>query len=290
VRYEGMIYRPPSESNSLLIQSTIGCPHNRCTFCAMYKDIQFRIRPVKEIKEDLTAAKKAYGDRVKTIFLPDGNSIIMKTEELVDIFSYAYEVFPQLTRITLYGSARFINIKSEKELVRLKNAGLGRIHSGMETGNDYLLTKIQKGATAQEIIAAGQKILNAGIELSEYVLIGIGGREHSTAHALSSAAVLNAIHPHFIRLRTYIPMPGTQLFTEYKQGAFHLLQPHEALTETKLFISNLTANSFLASDHYSNYAYVNGQIPRDKPVMLDMIDKLLSIPEDHFRPPAIGNL
>ncbi len=290
MRYEGMVYRPPSEAGSLLIQCTIGCPHNKCTFCPMYKGTAFRIRPVADINEDLRLAKECYGEDVETIFLPDGNTILMKTDQLTDILRYAHELFPRLRRITSYGSARFIHLKSAAELRLLREAGLTRIHSGMESGDDIVLTRICKGATAAEIIDAGLKIKAAGMELSEYVLIGIGGRERSREHASASAAVLNAINPDFIRLRTYIPMPGTPLYDEYRRGEFGLLSPHEALRETALFIENLAATSLLYSDHPSNFAYVNGRLPDDKEEMLSAIAGLLKEPESHFRPPAAGNL
>lgn len=290
MRYEGNVYRPPSEAGSLLIQCTIGCPHNKCTFCPMYKGTAFRIRPVADIKEDLRLACAHYGTEVETIFLPDGNTILMKTEQLADILRYAHKLFPYLQRITSYGSARFVNMKSAAELHLLREAGLTRIHSGMESGDDIALARICKGATAAEIIAAGLKVKAAGIELSEYVLIGIGGRQRSREHAVASAAVLNAIDPDFIRLRTFIPIPGTPLYDEYLQGEFGLLSPHEALRETALFIDSLAVTSCLYSDHASNFAYVNGRLPDDKKKMLAAIAELLEMPESDFRPSAVGSL
>lgn len=291
MRYEGTVYRPPSEANSLLIQATIGCPHNQCTFCAMYKDKAFRIRPVEDIKEDLRTAKAYYGDTLETVFFPDGNTIIMRTGQLEEIFQYTRELFPAVSRITLYGSARFINLKSADELLRLRQAGLTRIHSGMESGDDVTLAHLRKGATAREIIEAGLKVRAAGIEQSEYVLIGAGGTQRSREHALASAAVLNEIRPEFIRLRTLMPLKDAPLYEEWKSGAFTLLSPHQALQETALFLEHLTAaGSMLYSDHASNYAYVNGRIPDDKPTMLATIDYLLQQPESNFRPPATGSL
>lgn len=290
MRYEGVVYRPPSEANSLLIQCTIGCPHNKCTFCPMYKEVAFRIRPVADIKEDLRQAREYYGDGVETLFLPDGNTILMKTDQLVEILEYARELFPGLRRITSYGSARFLNLKTAEELRRLRAAGLDRIHSGMESGDDVVLTRLAKGATADEIIAAGLKVKDAGMELSEYLLIGAGGRERTREHAMGSARVLSAIDPDFIRLRTLIPIVGTPLYEEWRRGEFSLLSPHEAMRETAQFIENLEATGCLYSDHHSNYAYVNGRLPEAKPDMLANIAKLLSEPEAYFRPPAAGGL
>ena len=291
MRYEGTIYRPPSESHSLLIQCTIGCPHNRCTFCAMYKDKKFRIRPVADIRQDLASARECYGENVQSLFLPDGNTILMKTVELIEILNYARQLFPKLSRITMYGSAQFLNLKSLEELTALREAGLDRIHSGMESGDDVTLQRICKGSTAEQIVAAGRKVIQAGMELSEYVLIGIGGQERTREHALESARVLNAINPDFIRLRTLIPMPGTPLFESYRKGEFHLLGPHQALEETRLFIDNLTVDATqLFSDHHSNYAWVHGRLPVDKTRMIGKIDELLLMPESQFRPPLEGAL
>ena len=290
MRYEGVVYRPPSEASSLSIQATIGCPHNQCTFCGMYKEKKFRIRPVADIIEDLAQAQKVYQDTVDSLFFADGNTILMKTSDLLEIIRYAKNNFPKLQRITMYGSSQYILKKSEEELVLLQQSGLTRIHSGMESGDDIVLSRICKGANAEETILAGRKVKKAGIELSEYVIMGIGGKERSMEHALNSAKVLNEIDPDFIRLRTLIPMPGTRLYEEYCQDAFQLLTPHEALLETRVFIENLDVRSKLYSDHHSNYAYVNGLLPIAKTKMLNTIDHLLTLPEDQFRSPEEGSL
>lgn len=291
MRYEGTIYRPPSESQSLLIQCTIGCPHNRCTFCAMYKDKKFRIRSVADIQQDLNLARDYYGENVESLFLPDGNTILMKTGDLLEILRYARQLFPHLSRTTMYGSAQFLNLKSLAELTELRVAGLDRIHAGMESGDDVTLRRICKGSTAEQIVAAGQKVIQAGMELSEYVMIGIGGLERTHEHAIESARILNEIRPHFIRLRTLIPLQGTPLFESYRQGEFQLLGPHQALEETRLFIDNLTMDGTqLFSDHHSNYAWVHGQLSLEKARMLEQIEELLTLPESHFRPPTEGAL
>lgn len=291
MRYEGVVYRPPSEANSLIIQATIGCPHNRCAFCSLYKDTKFKIRPVSDIKEDLAMAQQYYGKEIRSIFFADGNTIIMKTDQLIDIFEHSHSLFPDLERITVYGSARFVNMKSPEDFHRLKKAGLSRVHTGMESGDDIVLARIQKGTTSAEIISAGLKLTEAGIELSEYYLVGIGSIDKTTEHAINSAKTLNAFSPQFIRLRTFIPMPGTKLYDDYKNGTFKLLTPHQALNEVRLLIEHLECeNSILLSDHVSNYWNVQGLIPRDKEIMLAEIDKALSIEESYFRPPHIGRL
>lgn len=291
MRYEGTVYRPPSEANSLIIQATIGCPHNRCTFCPLYKDSTFRIRPVQDIKEDLLAARDYYGQFIESIFFADGNTIIMKTGQLLEIFEYAHSLFPHLERITVYGSSRYVNKKSAEDLGRLKAAGLQRLHMGMESGDDIVLERIKKGTSSAEIISAGLKLKQAGIELSEYYLVGIGGKERTREHALNSAQTLSAFSPDFIRLRTFTPMPGTPLFEDYQNGIFQLLSPHEALREVRLLVENLNCdNSQVFSDHINNYWNVQGIIPGDRDKMLADIDKALTINESRFRPPHLGRL
>jgi len=257
----------------------------------MYKGTRFRLRPVQEIKEDLAMAREYYGDRIYSIFFPDGNTIIMKTEQLEEIFLYARELFPHLQRITVYGSARFVNKKSLQDLQRLKEAGLRRVHTGMESGDDVTLARINKGVTSAEIIEAGLKLKEAGLEVSEYYLVGIGGLDRTREHALESARVVSAISPDYIRLRTFVPVPNTPLYEDYRQGKFKLLSPHQALQEVRLLVENLQCNnSMVLSDHVSNYWDVHGLIPQDREEMLADLDQAFAIDESRFRPPEISRL
>lgn len=288
MRYEGTIYRPPSEAHSLLIQATIGCPHNKCTFCSMYKGSRFKVRPVQEIKEDLLEARNYYGEYIESIFFPDGNTIIMKTDQLADIFNYAHELFPELQRITIYGSARFVNKKSQEDLMLLKKAGLSRIHMGMESGDDTTLQHIKKGTNSEEIIAAGLKLKNAGIQTSEYYLVGIAGKARWKEHAENSGRVLSAFSPDFIRLRTFAPEPGTPILEEIQSGTFQYLSPHEALQEIRILVENLHCeNSMVLSDHITNYWNINGLIPRDRDKMLAELDRAIKVDESRFRTPNL---
>ncbi|MGE5404700.1 MAG: B12-binding domain-containing radical SAM protein [Candidatus Saccharibacteria bacterium] len=291
MRYEGVIYRPPSEAHSLLIQATIGCPHNKCTFCAMYKEVKFRLRSVEDIKADLKEAEQRYGRAIPNIFFPDGNTIIMKTDQLAEIFTYSHQLFPHLQRITLYGAARFITKKSMEDLIRLKAAGLSRIHMGMESGDDVTLQQLQKGSNAEMIIDAGTKVKKAGIDLSMYYLVGAGGLERTREHAEESARVVSAIRPDFLRLRTLVPVPNTPLWDQYQRGEFSLLSPHQALREIYILVKNLEANGTqVLSDHVSNYWNVEGIIPADREHMLAEIDRALTIDESRFRSPLISQL
>jgi radical SAM superfamily enzyme YgiQ (UPF0313 family) len=291
MRYEGMVYRPPSEAGSLIIQATVGCPHNKCTFCAMYKGSRFKIRPVAAVKEDLEMARDYYGPGVRSVFFADGNTIIMKTRDLVEIFTHARQVFPHLERITLYGSARFILRKSLEELVSLREAGLKRIHSGLESGDDEVLAFLKKGVTADQAIEAGRRVMEAGIELSEYYIVGAGGVAWSRQHAVQSARVLNAINPDFIRLRTMMPARKAPLYDMFRDGSFVLLRPHQALRETRVLLEHLEGvDSWLLSDHVSNYWPVNGKLPGDREKMLKAVDEGLALGEDRFRHPETVRL
>jgi radical SAM superfamily enzyme YgiQ (UPF0313 family) len=291
MRYEGIVYRPPSEAYSLLIQATIGCPHNKCTFCNMYKQQKFRLRPVEEIKEDLAGARDYYGPEVASLFFPDGNTIIFKTDQLVEILEYAREMFPHLERITVYGSARFINKKTDADLKRLREAGLNRIHTGMESGDDEVLARLKKGVTAAEIIQAGHKLKNAGIQTSQYYLTGAGGRDLWEQHAINSGKTLSAFSPEFVRIRTLRLIKHTPLYKEWQRGEFELPSPHEALRELKLLLENLNCTgTTILSDHMLNYWDIEGQLPQDKTRMLSDVQRALRVDEKLLERPFDGNL
>jgi len=290
LRYEGPIYRPPSEANSLLVQATVGCPWNKCTFCMVYKKgPKFKIRNIKEIKEDLLWAKNNYFYPINTVFFPSGNTIIMKTEDFVEILEYTKKLFPDLKRITIYGSAQYIVKKDLVDLKKLANAGLSRIHVGLESGNDIILKKIKKGSTQEIQIKAGQLVKKAGMELSEYVVIGIGGKKLTKEHIQETVKTLNKINPNFIRIRTFLPKINTPILEEIQSGDFQILSPHEVLNETYELIKNLQVTSQIASDHYTNYIGVNGKLPEDRKQMLQAIQEALKKDESCFREVYIGN-
>ena len=289
MRYEGPIYRPPSEAESLLIQATVGCPHNKCTFCMVYKKGPvYRVRPVKEICEDMEEACTYYGKNVRSLFFPAGNTIAMPTDDLSTICRFARETFPGLQRITVYGSSQFVAKKGLEDLKRLRKAGLTRIHVGLESGDDETLRRVKKGTTASEQIAAGRITMKAGIELSEYVILGLGGVERTYAHALSTAEAINAIDPDFLRLRTLVPKINTLLLHEIKRERFQLLSPHQVLRETRLLLENIVCQTVLRSDHYTNYVNLSGSLPEDKGRLLAEIDCALRRDESTFRPFFIG--
>ncbi len=290
MHYEGPIYRPPSEADSLLIQATVGCPWNRCTFCMVYKNgPRYRERPAAEICRDIDEARKTLGSGVRTLFFPAGNTIAMATDPLAEICTHARQVFPRLERITVYGSSQYIRKKGIEDLKRLADAGLNRIHVGLESGDDRVLRRIRKGADAACHIQAGRWVIEAGMELSLYVVLGIGGRERTSPHARNTAAVLNAIQPHFIRLRTFVPKVHTPLLADVQAGRFEMLGPHGVLRETLALVDRLETPGLLASDHYTNYINLEGRLPDDRERLLAKIRAALKRDPSTFRHLFIGN-
>ncbi|KYK28082.1 radical SAM protein [Thermoplasmatales archaeon SG8-52-1] len=288
LRYEGPIYRPPSEAYSLLVQATIGCPHNKCTFCTVYKKgPKFQIRPVSEIKEDLLWAKKNMNG-FKSVFFPAGNTVIMKTDDLVEIFSYTKKLFPNIERITVYGSAQYIVKKSLDDWKKISDAGLSRVHVGLESGDDVVLERVKKGSNADIQIKAGELIKKAGIELSEYIVLGLGGKKRTKEHIENTVKVLNKINPDFIRIRTFLPKVNTPILDDIKTGKFQILSTYEVLNETYKLIENLDVTSQIFSDHYTNYIPVYGKLPDDKEMMLNQIKNALNLDESCFRDVYIG--
>jgi len=272
-----------------LIQATVGCPHNKCTFCMIYKKRPgFKVRDISEIKEDILKAREYYGLHVRTIFFPDGNTIAMKTDDLCEICLFSRKVFPDLKRITVYGSAQFIHKKGQKGLKRLAEAGLSRIHVGLESGDDVILKQIRKGTNSLEQIEAGRWVMDAGIELSLYVILGIGGMNRTKFHAKETARVLNKIAPDFIRLRTFVPKINTPLLDDVQNGTFQMLGPHEVLEETSSLIKDIRVSSYVTSDHYTNYINVEGRLPDKKERLLNEIEMSLKKDEKSFRAFFIG--
>ncbi|MBE9502261.1 MAG: radical SAM protein [Chloroflexi bacterium] len=315
VYYELPPFRPPTEAYSLLIRATRNCSWNRCEFCSMYKGSRLELRAVEEVKQDIITAKMiadeimewawkiGYGDRVgmvarangilwlndglvKNVFIGDSNSVIMKTEDFAQIISFLYQTFPHLERVTSYARAKTLVKKRPDELRTLREAGLSRLHVGLETGDDELLEYVKKGATAEEMIIGGRKAIAAGFELSEYVMPGLGGKERWEQHAGETARVLNEINPHFIRLRTLGLAPNTPLYEKNRQGEFTLQSLEGLLIEVRTLIQNLEVTSQLvASDFASNFylPQVDGKLPDDKGRMLRALDNALEKAQSRAR-------
>jgi radical SAM superfamily enzyme YgiQ (UPF0313 family) len=270
--YDFPPYRPPSEAYSLLLRVTRGCPWNKCLFCSMYKEIPFERRPLEEIKDDIKAAAELYGESTRTAFIGDSNSLVVKTAIFSEVLNSLYAAFPHLERVTSYARARTIAKKDLATLKELRQAGLTRLHVGLETGDVETLQFIRKGAKPEDMIEAGLKAKAAGFELSLYILLGIGGQQRWQEHADGTAEVLNRVDPHFIRVRNLIPQPGSPLFAMRQRGEFALPPPDRILQEERRIIENLDVTSEFLSDHISNYLSLNGQMPQDKAALLQTLD------------------
>ncbi len=284
MRYEGTVYRPPSEASSLIIQLTIGCARNTCTFCAMYKDKTFRVRDLQEVVEDLEMARKYYQRiKVRRIFLADGDALIVKTQDLLYILNKCKEYFPEVERISVYGAPKDIIHKTPEELKQLKEAGLDMVYMGLESGDDQVLKEVKKGVTAAEMIEAGQKVRAAGMVLSMTIISGLGGKKLMREHALNSAKVISAIKPEFVGFLTLLIEPGTPMYEQYRAGELDLLSPEEVLDETQLFIENVDAEgTVFRANHASNYIPLAGTLNAEKQIILEQIKR--SKEQSSYRP------
>lgn len=277
MRYEGSLYRPPSEAYSLIVQATIGCTHNKCTFCSMYKDKEFRVRSTDDIIEDFQIGRQVY-KTVKKIFIADGDALAISTKELIKIFIFIKETFPECERVGIYGSPKAILSKSIEELKELKDLGLGIVYLGVESGSEKILKAINKGVTRGEMIEAGRKIVESGIVLSTTFISGIGGVIDSHEHAIETAKIINEIRPHYVGLLTLIVEKGTPLYEDVKDGKFHLLTPKEVLLETKEMVKDIDVEyCVFRSNHASNYVALKGTLSEDKELILSQIEEGLQI-------------
>lgn len=276
MRYEGNIYRPPGEWKSYLLQCTVGCSHNKCTFCGMYKDKAFHIRRLADILEDIDMAKARYGD-VKRVFLCDGDAIVMKQEELLTILEKLYKTFPSLERVNTYAGPRSTLSKTPEQLRELRQAGLVRAYLGVETGSDVLLKKVKKGVTAEEMLEAGVRLREAGFDLWDIVLMGLAGPgEASREHALATADIINRMNPRHLSAMTYMVADNTEMELDVYRGKFQVLTPEEALEETRLLIEHIeTGPLHFTSDHASNYLPLKGTLPDEREKLLNLIDSAL---------------
>ncbi len=275
MHYIGTVIRPPSEADSIILQVTVGCSYNKCTFCGAYKDVFFSIKPTKTILKDLQFAKdNCY--RQSRIFLADGDVLSLSQKKLVYLFKQIHHYLPWISRISLYGNARSLRHKSIENLLELKSLGLNRIYMGLESGCNEILRFVKKGETAESMIDAAEKAGDCNIFLSVTVLLGLGMGKKSTHHARKTAETLNQMAPRQIGALTYMPLENTQLGQEVKTGSFKLLQPHEILSELSELISHLDLKHCqFHANHASNYLPLAGRLPKDKHNLLTAIDMSL---------------
>nr|MDO8099277.1 radical SAM protein [Candidatus Njordarchaeota archaeon] len=278
-----VLIRPPSEAHSLLIEVFQGCNYNQCRFCGIYKEREgFRVLRLEEIFKHIDIAKKLYHDYYTTVFLTGSDMTCLPTEFLLRVLGRISETFPRLERITSYSSARSAMGKTLGEFIKLRKAGLKRLHMGLESGSDQILKLMKKGTTSRAIVKVGQRIKEAGIELSLYVLLGLGGRGLTQEHVRGTTEILNETDPHFIRFRTLNILPNTPLFQEVKEGKFNLLTPYEIIEEQREIIAGLNVRSEILNDHVSDYLDFEAKLPEDKELTLKLLDNILADPRTRF--------
>ena len=276
MRYFGSVYRPPSEARSLIVQVTYGCSHNTCAFCSMYKAKKFTLRPMEEILEDFRLARQAYS-KVGRIFLADGDALIRPAADLERILEVIAELFPECERVTCYASPSSVHKRTPEELKRLREHNLTMVYMGLESGCDEVLKRMRKGHTAADIVAAGQKINAAGIDLSVTAISGLGGVELWREHAMDTAAALSAMKPAYIGLLTLMVEPGTPLYDWVEKGQFQLLDSHQVLEETALLVAQLDCEgAVFRMNHASNYLTLKGTLNEDKQALLKRIHSAMS--------------
>ena len=275
MRYEGRIFRPPSEAYSLIVQSTVGCSHNKCEFCDMYREKKFHFRPLEDVIEDFSLARDRY-DYVDRIFIADGDALIRKTADWISILECIRKLFPECERVTSYGSPKSILLKTPEDLKTLRDLGLDMIYLGLESGSDKVLSDMNKGEAADEIIEAGIKVREAGMKLSVTVISGLGGTAMWQEHAIKTAEALSRMKPHFIGLLTLMIADGTPLYERYKAGEFLVPGPRRIAEETLLLLQNIDSEgSVFRSNHASNYLSLKGTLNRDREAMTQLLEEAL---------------
>jgi radical SAM superfamily enzyme YgiQ (UPF0313 family) len=275
MKYEGMIYRPPSEADSLILQVTVGCSYNRCTFCGAFQGKSFRIKEFDEVKEDIDEAS-LYGTRIQRVFLADGDALILPQKELLRTLSYLREKIRGLERVGIYANARDILQKRPEELRALKEAGIGILYLGLESGNREVLKRIKKNATIDQLIRAAKRVKESGILLSVTVILGLGGVAGSRAHAEDTGRVLSEMDPDYVGALSLMIVPGTPIEKEIETGQLVLPDPFGLIEELEIMIQHCHfTNCFFASNHASNYLPLRIQMPKEKEGALKRIRDVL---------------
>jgi len=275
MHYEGICIRPPPEASSILLQVTLGCSHNKCTFCGTFKEKQFQIKADDIILSDILFASK-YMQGQDQVFLMDGDALIIPQKRLLWILERIQEHLPWVKRVGAYANTKSISMKSPQELIELRENGLGMLYLGVETGDDEIRKKIDKGSTAQQCLEMGRRVKDAGMELTLTLLLGIGGKTKSLVHARATGELISAIDPEYFSLLTVILIPGTPLWEEHERGDFAMPDERGLLMEMREIIAHTNvSHCFFASHHASNYLPIRAWLPEGKQDVLDAIDAAL---------------
>lgn len=271
--YNVPLYRPPSEANSLIIQATLGCSHNKCSFCSMYKGKKFTIKPLEKIKEEILEFRRM-DSYVQRIFIADGDALIIPMNDLRELLKFIKNTFKECTRVTMYASPKSIRLKTIDELIELKNLGLEMVYMGIESGNEDILKDINKGATRDEIIQAGKKIKESGIKLSATIISGIGGKEKTDIHAKDTGSIISIIKPDYIGVLSLMVERNTEIEGKVKNGELEILSSFEILKEIKEILKNINTDEkiIFRSNHASNYVSLKGTLPIDKDRLIEDIN------------------
>ena len=287
MEYEGNVYRPPSEAYSLIVQATVGCSHNKCSFCSMYKDKRFRARPVDDVIADFREARDMYG-RIGRVFLADGDALVLGNDKLLRILSEVRALFPECERVSIYGAPQDVMRKTREELCALAEAGLSIVYIGAESGDDEVLRRIDKGADADGIIAAIRRLEDAGLAASVTFISGLGGDALSEQHALGCARVITEARPSFAALLTLLLEPGAPMYEDLRSGAFEFMAPEAIAQETLLLLEHAKPETdcVFRSNHASNYVPLKGTLPRDNDALIATLRAALAggaFKNDFFR-------
>ncbi|MCI5594324.1 MAG: radical SAM protein [Anaerovoracaceae bacterium] len=288
IKYVGDVYRPPSEAYSLIVQATIGCTHNKCSFCKMFKEKRFQTRPTEDIIADFAWARKRYRS-VPRIFLADANALCLKTDKLMPILTYIEETFPECERVTIYGRASDVLRKTEDELRMLREHGLTMVYIGAESGSDKVLEMCRKGETRQQLIDAVKRIEKVGIKASVTFISGLAGKDGWEDHAIQTGTMITEMNASYVSLLTLLVDPQAPMYEDIQSGRLKLLTPQEVLAETHLMLENANPEKtcIFRSNHASNYLSLKGDLPQDRDRFLAQIEAAMKntgmLKDERFR-------
>lgn len=277
MRYVGRLYRPPSEANSYILQATLGCSWNKCTYCDMYRDKTFAVRPLADTLADIAAAGEHFGDSVDKVFVADGDPLVMPLSHWLPILEACRDTFPKLRRVSTYAMATNVLAKSDDELEQLREAGLSLLYVGPESGDDATMKRIVKGAGFDEHAEAASRAHKAGMSLSAIFLLGAGGTERAEEHAKASAKLATAMDPAFLAALTMTVVPGTPLATLESRGRYERPEPLALFRELRTFIDEARpSDALFRTNHASNYLPLGGRLPQDRERLVEIIDAALA--------------